>query len=95
MSLSLKGLLSKIREKRAYIESAKDLIKRRYNEIDQVEKKVHEDIKQFASKLFLNYYFVSFKKRISQQIERDIPYHLAPFLRLENREENEFFLNPQ
>ena len=45
----IKGLLSKIREKRAYIESAKDLIKRRYNEIEQVEKKVHEDIKQYAS----------------------------------------------
>jgi hypothetical protein len=46
----LPGLLSKIREKRAYIDSAKDLIKRRYDEIEQVEETVARDVKTFAGK---------------------------------------------
>ena len=47
----LQTLLSKIKEKRAYINNAKSLINRRYQEIETREKAVLEDIKTYIRKL--------------------------------------------
>ena len=44
----LQTLITKIKEKRTYIEKSKDLINRRNKEIEQKEKQVTHDIKAFA-----------------------------------------------